>query len=45
MEWFLLEMLVALLLAVFIVWFTMGRKRKDEARGTDTRAGENEDQR
>ena len=28
MVWFLLEALVALLLAVFIVWFTMGGKRK-----------------
>jgi hypothetical protein len=28
MIWFLLEALVALLLAVFIVWFTMGWKRK-----------------
>jgi hypothetical protein len=28
MEWLLLEALVALLLAVFIVWFTMGGKRK-----------------
>jgi hypothetical protein len=28
MIWFLLEALFALLLAVFIVWFTMGWKRK-----------------
>ena len=28
MIWFLLEALVALLLAVFIVWFTMGGRRK-----------------
>jgi hypothetical protein len=28
MAWFFLEVLVALLLAVFIVWFTMGGKRK-----------------
>jgi hypothetical protein len=28
MIWFLLEALLALLLAVFIVWFTMGWKRK-----------------
>ena len=28
MIWFLLEALCALLLAVFIVWFTMGWKRK-----------------
>lgn len=28
MEWLLLEALVALSLAVFIVWFTMSGKRK-----------------
>jgi hypothetical protein len=28
MAWILLEALVALLLAVFIVWFTMGGRRK-----------------
>lgn len=28
MFWFFIEVLVALLLAVFIVWFTMGAKRK-----------------
>jgi hypothetical protein len=28
MIWFLLEALVALLLAVFIVWFTLGAKSK-----------------
>ena len=28
MVWFFIEVLVALLLAVFIVWFTMGGKRK-----------------
>jgi hypothetical protein len=28
MVWFVIEVLVALLLAVFIVWFTMGGKRK-----------------
>ena len=32
MEWLLLEALVALALAVFIVWFTMGGKRKDPPR-------------
>lgn len=32
MEWLLLEALVALSLAVFIVWFTMGGKRKDPPR-------------
>ena len=29
MGWIVLEALVALLLAVFIVWFTMGGKRKE----------------
>lgn len=28
MVWFLIEVLVALLLAVFIVWITIGGKRK-----------------
>jgi hypothetical protein len=28
MIWFFIEALVALLLAVFIVWFTLGAKRK-----------------
>lgn len=28
MVWFFIEVLVALLLAVFIVWFTMGSRRK-----------------
>ncbi|HEX3136681.1 MAG TPA: hypothetical protein VHT22_03665 [Casimicrobiaceae bacterium] len=32
MEWLLLEALVALALAVFIVWFTMGGKRKNPPR-------------
>ena len=32
MEWLLLEALVALALAVFIVWFTMGGKRKNPSR-------------
>ncbi|HEY7943105.1 MAG TPA: hypothetical protein VIH15_01215, partial [Casimicrobiaceae bacterium] len=32
MAWLLLEALVALLLAVFIVWFTMGGKRKEPPR-------------
>ena len=30
MAWLLLEALVALLLAVFIVWFTMGGKRSKQ---------------
>jgi hypothetical protein len=33
MEWLLLEALVALSLAVFIVWFTMGGKRKNPPPG------------
>ena len=39
MEWILLEAGVALLLAVFIVWFTTGGKRKrgPPASGTETR--------
>ena len=32
MEWLLLEAFVALALAVFIVWFTMGGKRKNPPR-------------
>lgn len=32
MEWLLLEALVALALAAFIVWFTMGGKRKEPPR-------------
>jgi hypothetical protein len=32
MGWLLLEALVALSLAVFIVWFTMGGKRKNPPR-------------
>jgi hypothetical protein len=28
MLWFFIEVLVAFLLAVFIVWFTMGSRRK-----------------
>jgi len=28
MVWFFIEVLVALVLALFIVWFTMGWKRK-----------------
>lgn len=36
MGWILLEALVALLLAVFIVWFTMGRPRSDLPRETST---------
>lgn len=39
MEWFLLEALVALLLAVGIVWWTMGLKRKKPPRETRSDAG------
>jgi hypothetical protein len=42
MIWFLLEALVALLLAVFIVWFTMGGKRKPSPPRADD---DNEDER
>jgi hypothetical protein len=31
MEWFLLEALVALVIAVTIVWWTMGARRKPPA--------------
>ncbi len=34
MGWFLLEALVALLIAVAIVWWTMGPKRRKPPRGT-----------
>jgi hypothetical protein len=34
MKWLLLEALVALSLAVFIVWFTMGGKRENPPRET-----------
>ena len=33
MEWIILEALVALLLAVLIVWWTMGPKRGKPSRG------------
>jgi hypothetical protein len=36
MEWILLEAGVALALAVFIVWFTMGGKRHEPKRGSPT---------
>ena len=39
MEWVLLEAGVALALAVFIVWFTMGGRRRDPPRGSDPPAG------
>ncbi|HEX4523656.1 MAG TPA: hypothetical protein VH704_09065 [Casimicrobiaceae bacterium] len=43
MEWLLLEALVALALAVFIVWFTMGGRRKNPPRAPkDTNEGDGE---
>jgi hypothetical protein len=39
MVWFLLEAFVALLLAVGIVWWTMGPKRKKPPRETTNDAG------
>src|SRR5208282_4304022 len=38
--WFFIEALVALLLAVFIVWFTMGGKRKRSAPSAEGDEGE-----
>jgi hypothetical protein len=37
MEWLLLEALVALSLAVFIVWFTVGGRRKNPPRAASDR--------
>ncbi len=37
MAWIFLEALVALLLAVFIVWWTMGPRRKPPAAGRSGR--------
>ncbi|HEX8009419.1 MAG TPA: hypothetical protein VF814_00515 [Casimicrobiaceae bacterium] len=37
MVWFLIEAGVALLLAIFIVWFTMGGKRKRPPTSDDKR--------
>jgi hypothetical protein len=39
MVWFFIEVGVALLLAVFIVWFTMGGKRKAPPEAPDDQAG------
>ena len=39
MKWVLLEVLVALLLAAFIVWFTMGGKRKQSPGAADDEPG------
>ena len=46
MEWLLLEALVALALAVFIVWFTMGGKSKAPpgAQGSSEGNGANDEQ-
>lgn len=43
MGWILLEVLVALLLAVFIVWFTMGGKRPPPVAPDDAEAGRTSD--
>jgi hypothetical protein len=40
MVWFFIEGLVALLLAVFIVWFTMGGRRKALPPPADAEKGE-----
>ena len=42
MEWILLEAGVALALAVFIVWFTMGGKRHEPKRGSPASDDDNE---
>jgi hypothetical protein len=42
MEWILLEAGVALFLAVFIVWFTTGGKRKRPPAPEGKRTGEQE---
>ena len=39
MVWFFIEVGVALLLAVFIVWFTMGGKRRQPPAAPDDQAG------
>ena len=41
MIWFLIEVGVALALAVFIVWFTMGGKRKPPQEARRDQAGKN----
>jgi hypothetical protein len=43
MVWFLIEAGVALLLAVFIVWFTMGGKRKPPPEARSDNTGEHGD--
>ena len=42
MVWFFMEVAVALLLAIFIVWFTMGGKRKQPPARSD-KTGEHGD--
>ncbi|HKE38329.1 MAG TPA: hypothetical protein VKG21_00695 [Casimicrobiaceae bacterium] len=42
MEWILLEAGVALALAVFIVWFTMGGKRNEPKRGSPASDDDNQ---
>ena len=37
MAWFVLEVLFALAIAVFIVWWTMGPKTRKPPRGGDDR--------
>lgn len=39
MQWLLLEVGVALFLAIFIVWFTMSGRRKPPPRREDARDG------
>ena len=43
MVWFFIEAGVALLLAIFIVWFTMGGKRKEPPAARRDQAGERGD--
>jgi hypothetical protein len=45
MEWVLLEAGVALGLAVFIVWFTLGSRRREPPPGPGPAAGEDADKR
>jgi hypothetical protein len=40
MGWFLLEALVALVIAVVIVWWTMGPKRREPEGDPDRRDGD-----
>ena len=45
MVWFFIEAGVALLLAIFIVWFTMSGQRKEPPATHDVQAGERGDPR